>query len=427
MFLLDHNPFELLLEEAVSSGIIKLPSMEDLNSILMDIVPDLLKDELVIIERLVKDVYQKIKNVVHDPSKLGETLLDMLEDILWTIFDAGEKIIIAIYDILLKFFKQFIVLCTSTIKIPLLTTAFEVLAEQDFSIVNCGTFVFAAIMNIAYAITHGKLPFEVLSPPSDFRQTIADDDLRLVKRSSSDPTPHSQIKAFVATPMVIKSTNLESRKRNVVTAAEVPETPTAPPTNQTDSEVENVEAAAHTFAMTDLWAGGFATASGVLNADIILVTMGKAIGKNSGKGNTKTDKEVSAIAMIPDIIAYSMALVSRVTDLAVYKASIAKNSALSKELGNDNTRVSCISSQNFDLGRLMSIADVRLRSGISDHSRISGHQHRQPQIRRSRCQVWRRCYSHRRRYDIPTIHQHLACQRHRQVFSRYGVDQNDAC
>jgi hypothetical protein len=75
--------------------------------------------------------------------------------------------------------KQAFHFITDTIHIPILTTFFEVFAEQDFSVVNCMTFLSAGLMNVLFAIKDRKLPFEVMEDPSTLIANIPDSALDL--------------------------------------------------------------------------------------------------------------------------------------------------------------------------------------------------------------------------------------------------------
>jgi hypothetical protein len=180
------NPMKILLEaigEAAAeefSDLIKLPSMDNLDSILTNTIPKLVTDEIDIIKRFFEDIFDQVQKAATSPADFADRLLGaILNDALWTIFDSTEKISMAMFEILVSLLKQLIGLLTDTIKIPLLTTMFEVVAEQDFSVLNCTTYITAGIMNIVFDAAFDKLPFEVMGDPLSFFQSASDDSLDL--------------------------------------------------------------------------------------------------------------------------------------------------------------------------------------------------------------------------------------------------------
>lgn len=171
-------PFKIVVEALTESAAEEMGelyqslSMEFMRKALTETAPNMVQDEL-------DNMVDKFKAIFKDPSSIGDHLLEVIFDIFWTLFDAAEILIIAVYDIIVLTIKQLFELVTGKIKVPVVTTLFEVIAEQEFSFLNMGSFITAAIMNIIFAIKDRKLPFDVLGDSILIFSIITDDVLDL--------------------------------------------------------------------------------------------------------------------------------------------------------------------------------------------------------------------------------------------------------
>ena len=158
-----------------------LSALSKLGDLLLNAVAglgDAVDKEIATLWRYVKDLQQKLNKAFR-----GDTLtavfavMDLVKDFFWTVLDCSAILAMAAYDLLATIFADAIKVFSSTIKLPLLTTVFEVVAEQDFSLLNCATFIGAGVLNLTFAVAKGKLPFDVMPKPDVVLRQATDADL----------------------------------------------------------------------------------------------------------------------------------------------------------------------------------------------------------------------------------------------------------
>jgi len=144
------------------------------------VAPNLLKQELDILIQFFDDLLIKLKTIMTgDLMAAAQSAFDLMIDAFWTIFDFSEAAILAAYDMFVLIFKEMLAIISSTIRIPFLTMLYEVFAEQDFSVLNCATFIMAGLMNVIYAVKGDQLPFDVIGDPSVVLKDIPDNAVDL--------------------------------------------------------------------------------------------------------------------------------------------------------------------------------------------------------------------------------------------------------
>ncbi|KAL3419492.1 hypothetical protein PVAG01_09714 [Phlyctema vagabunda] len=169
-FLLKFNPLSWLLEVIGEEfgDMVKFPNLgESLMKIHGDIM-SLLRDEMLNISRLVQDLVAKVKTVWNDRTQAPKVALEFVQNAFWTIFDGVARCLTAIYDIFTHQLEGMFELVMGTWKIPFITTLFEQVAKQPFSLMNLVSFGMASYLNIAFQVTNKKMPFEVLPDPMSF-------------------------------------------------------------------------------------------------------------------------------------------------------------------------------------------------------------------------------------------------------------------
>lgn len=202
------NPFKILLDLVVDAAtesageafhnMFDLSALSNLGDLLLNAVAglgDAVDKEIATLWRYMKDLQQKLNKAFR-----GDTLtavfavMDLVKDFFWTVLDCSAILAMAAYDLLAAIFADAIKVFSSTIKVPLLTTVFEVVAEQDFSLLNCATFIGAGVLNLTFAVAKGKLPFDVMPKPDVVLRQATDADLSfqvLMDKTSGIGLKHS--------------------------------------------------------------------------------------------------------------------------------------------------------------------------------------------------------------------------------------------
>lgn len=156
-------------EEGIMEGLgnsLQVPDCSILFRTMEEVAKSILDENIVNIWDLLVEVWEGIKSILDDPSKVSTQVQTILFDAFWTIFDAAKSIIVGIYKAVAGVVEQFFEVLTGEWKVPLLTAAFKAWADQSYSFLNLATYGLAQVMHIFFPAVFKKKPFEVLGDPS---------------------------------------------------------------------------------------------------------------------------------------------------------------------------------------------------------------------------------------------------------------------
>ncbi len=155
----------------ISDDVMSLPGAEaitDLTSKIAEAVQKLIADEGNDFLRFFNDVIAKIKDTLAGRRNLGEFFTVLLSDAFWTVFDTMEGIAKTFLDVFGPLISTILEVCAGEIKIPGVSTLWEVLNGTKFSIINILSMNIAQLLYLLTMLWKQKLPFDIMRPWSEF-------------------------------------------------------------------------------------------------------------------------------------------------------------------------------------------------------------------------------------------------------------------
>jgi hypothetical protein len=177
-------------------------------------ITNLIADEAANIFRLVQDFSNKVTEVMKDRSAASKIAFEFVQNAFWTLWDGVWRCLVAIWDMLTHAMEGIFELAMGTWKIPFVTTLFTKIAKQPFSMVNVATFALAAILNISFQATTGKLPFETLPDPLSMFDGWTKDSVNL-KPLFGLSQPDDDLAKFGVSAGSVKAENVKSKEAKV--------------------------------------------------------------------------------------------------------------------------------------------------------------------------------------------------------------------
>jgi hypothetical protein len=163
--LLKFNPLSWLMEAIGEElgDIVQIPSLPESLAKVSDQIGSLVQNAFSGITAIFQDLVNKLGDLMNDKSTASDIVLQFVQNTFWTIWDQIASLIVSVWDILTNAIEGMAELMAATTwKIPFITTLFTKIAKQEFSLLNALTFGGAAVLNIVFQASTGRLPFDVL-------------------------------------------------------------------------------------------------------------------------------------------------------------------------------------------------------------------------------------------------------------------------
>ncbi|KAK4691407.1 hypothetical protein P7C71_g5588, partial [Lecanoromycetidae sp. Uapishka_2] len=126
----------------------QIPSLTGLLNLVSTTLVDLVGEEVKIVVLLLQDLWEKIKDVIHNPSLVLEKLKSSFQDVFYAIFDAIKALVKSIWQLMGQVMEEISNFLRQEWKIPLTTALFEWYADQNFSFLNLTTFIIARVLGL---------------------------------------------------------------------------------------------------------------------------------------------------------------------------------------------------------------------------------------------------------------------------------------
>jgi hypothetical protein len=164
-----NNPFTRLLSKINPLGWVlealyeempelKLPDISRLIEKFSTVFTSAFEGTASLLQQLWESLFKQILIATSDPAKIFEAILNALKSVFWNFWDTATLLIEKTFDCLSIFLDELGPLLMEEWNIPGLTDMWEDLTEQKFSVLGFVTFAPAAIINMSFAITEGRIP-----------------------------------------------------------------------------------------------------------------------------------------------------------------------------------------------------------------------------------------------------------------------------
>lgn len=200
--LLKFNPLSWIFE-AIMEGIeetlgdkLLIPSLDTVLDPFRKVVGGITTQFVDLLPRLFEAVWNEVRNILVEPRKIVEVLMRIIGDVFHTGFDAMRIVVLTLYDALVASLQAVRDLLGSKWVIPGLTDKWEDDAGQEFSLLNCGTYLLALFINIVHPFTssESELPLDGYVVPKVDSVSIPLIETEKMKRLAAEPAgPHDLI------------------------------------------------------------------------------------------------------------------------------------------------------------------------------------------------------------------------------------------
>ncbi|KAK7001514.1 hypothetical protein R3P38DRAFT_3284352 [Favolaschia claudopus] len=112
------------------------------------------------ISKFITDICAKLNDVCNKTITIGQFVMDLLSDTIWTIIDTLAMLLMDAVDVFDSIVVALIDFLTGAWTIPVLTSLWKFVTNTELTVMNVLTIPAAFALNIAAQIKFGKLPFD---------------------------------------------------------------------------------------------------------------------------------------------------------------------------------------------------------------------------------------------------------------------------
>ena len=158
------NPLGWVLKQAgdIFGDEFQLPDLSGLFGVVIAALGKTFNEESKNIVRLLTDFMKKFTAVFDGKTNVFTAIGQLLGDAFWTLFDAIRIIVTNVVEVIPKIVSEFWKVLTSPIKLPIISTLWEVFLGSDtpLTFLNALTIIPSWVLNIYSGTKYGKMPFD---------------------------------------------------------------------------------------------------------------------------------------------------------------------------------------------------------------------------------------------------------------------------